>query len=96
MPQVLLGLLHAPEVQKEIGMEGSKAGELEKLFAETDGIWWQSRGFCRWLSSVKPLLNWRLKIRQWLKENVSPAKIRRLSELERRAQATHPRCRPII
>lgn len=43
VPQNLLGLIHDPIVQKEIGIPTSKLSELEEFLVEIDGPWWLAR-----------------------------------------------------
>ena len=43
VPQVLLALLHAPEVQQELKLSASQIEGLEQLFGDVDGPWFRAR-----------------------------------------------------
>lgn len=43
VPQNLLNLVHAPEVQKELGLAEKKLDEWEKVLREVDALWWPAR-----------------------------------------------------
>jgi len=43
VPQTLLGLVHAAEVQREIGLGGVKNAGFRDQLREIDGPWWRSR-----------------------------------------------------
>jgi peroxiredoxin len=43
VPQTLLGLIHAPEVQQEIGLENATSENFLRQLREIDGPWWRSR-----------------------------------------------------
>jgi peroxiredoxin len=43
VPQTLLGLIHAPEVQQEVGLKQPASDEFLKRLREVDGPWWRSR-----------------------------------------------------
>ena len=85
VPQVILPLLHTPQVQAELDIEGAKLGQLEQLFETVDGDWWRARNL--------PPLQQRAAIRKvekvvktWLTESLPREKLLRLADLERRAQ----------
>ena len=85
VPQVILPLLHAAEIQAEIGIQGTKLEQLEQLFAKVDGQWWRARNL--------PLLEQRAAIakvekvvKTWLTDSLPRGKLIRLADLERRAQ----------
>ena len=85
VPQVILPLLHAAEIQAEICIQGTKLEQLEQLFARVDGQWWRARNL--------PLLEQRAAIAEvekvvktWLTDSLPRGKLIRLADLERRAQ----------
>ena len=41
-PLYLLGLVHAREVHKELGLDAGQVKELEALFARVDAVWFPS------------------------------------------------------
>ena len=43
VPRQMLALLHAPEVHRELKLSKQQIADLEALFAEIDGPWFQSR-----------------------------------------------------
>lgn len=43
VPQTLLGLIHAPEVQREIGLDQPPGQEFLRRLRELDGPWWRAR-----------------------------------------------------
>jgi peroxiredoxin len=43
VPQTLLGLIHAPEVQQEIGLESATSEDFLGQLRDIDGPWWRSR-----------------------------------------------------
>lgn len=85
VPQVLLPLLHAGEVQKELGLEGPKLEQLEHLFSTVDGEWWRSRHLPPKEQRAAVGKVERV-VKQWLTESLPREKLRRLADLERRAQ----------
>lgn len=43
VPQTLLNLVHAPEVQEQLGLSEEKLAEWEDALRETDALWWPGR-----------------------------------------------------
>ena len=81
LPQNLLGLIHAPEVQTELGLSDEQRSELVKLFAEIDGEWFRARIQPpeSQFPVVKQLEN---RVREWLTANGTKDQLRRLNQLE--------------
>ncbi|RMF40701.1 MAG: hypothetical protein D6753_11055 [Planctomycetota bacterium] len=85
VPQTLLGLLHAPQVQKELGLTGARLEALESFFQQIDGPWFRSRN--------QPPAEGRKVVRQlerrawdWLTSRLPTAKLQRLRQIELRSQ----------
>lgn len=85
VPQVILPLLHTPQVQAELGIEGAKLGQLEQLFATVDGDWWRARNLPP--AEQRPATAKVEKaVKAWLTGALARDKLLRLADLERRAQ----------
>ncbi|MSR25798.1 MAG: redoxin domain-containing protein [Planctomycetaceae bacterium] len=85
VPQVILPLLHTPQVQAELGIEGAKLGQLEQLFATVDGDWWRARNLPP-LKQRAATAKVEKTMKTWLTESLPREKLLRLADLERRAQ----------
>ena len=85
IPQVILPLLHTPQVQAELGIEGAKLGQLEQLFATVDGDWWRARNLPP-LKQRAATAKVEKTMKTWLTESLPREKLLRLADLERRAQ----------
>jgi len=86
VPQVLLGLLHAPEVQRELGFSTrEKRSQLEAVFAKVDGDWWRARNL-PFAERRRVVLQCERTVRDWLFLHVDRASLERLEQLEFRAQ----------
>jgi thiol-disulfide isomerase/thioredoxin len=85
IPQVILPLLHTPQVQAEIGIEGAKLGQLEQLFAQVDGDWWRARNLPP-VQQRAATTKVEKMVKTWLTESLPREKLLRLADLERRAQ----------
>jgi peroxiredoxin len=87
IPQHLLGLMHAPEVHKELKLSDAQVASLEALFQEIDGTWFRAR--------IKPAEQQReiisqleARVRQLVMRIGTREQLRRLTQLEYRAQGT--------
>jgi len=85
VPQVILPLLHTPQVQAEIGIEGAKLAQLEQLFAQVDGDWWRARNLPP-VQQRAAITKVEKVVKTWLTESLPREKLLRLADLERRAQ----------
>jgi peroxiredoxin len=86
VPQVLLGLLHAPEVQRELGFSTREnRSQLEAVFAKVDGEWWRARNL-PFAERRRVVLQCERTVRDWLFLHVDRATLERLEQLEFRAQ----------
>lgn len=85
IPQVILPLLHTPQVQAELGIEGAKLGQLEQLFATVDGDWWRARNLPP-VQQRAATTKIEKMVKTWLTESLPRDKLVRLADLERRAQ----------
>lgn len=85
VPQVILPLLHTPQVQSELGIEGKRLEQLEQLFAKVDGDWWRARNLSPERQRAE---TGRVEtvVKAWLGESLPRDKLVRLADLERRAQ----------
>ncbi|MEO1498178.1 MAG: redoxin domain-containing protein [Planctomycetota bacterium] len=82
IPRNLLGLVHAPEVHEELGLNAEQVSGLEALFAaEVDGEWLRARNFN--VEKQAPIYD-RLEARvwAWFDEQANPQQSRRLRQLE--------------
>jgi peroxiredoxin len=93
VPQNLLKLIHTSEVQQELGLEGDK--RLLTILKEIDRIWWPARILPeeKQLATIRTL---EAKLLDSLKLIVTPAKLRRLREIEAQSQGTRSLIRPEI
>jgi peroxiredoxin len=86
VPQVLLGLLHAPEVQSELGFNTrEKRKHLEEVLGKVDGDWWRARNL-PFQERRRAIAQCERTVRDWLFLHVDRATLRRLEQLELRAQ----------
>jgi len=85
IPQVILPLLHTPQVQAEIGIEGAKLAQLEQLFATVDGDWWRARNLppAELRAATAKVEK---AVKTWLTGALPRERLVRLADLERRAQ----------
>lgn len=85
VPQVILSLLHSPQVQAELGIEGARLDQLEQLFAKVDGDWWRARNLPPAEQRVA-ITQVEKTVKTWLSGAIAREKLLRLADLERRAQ----------
>lgn len=86
VPQVLLGLLHAPEVQRELGFSTrEKRIQLEGMLDKVDGEWWRARNL-PFAERRRIVLQCERTVRDWLFLHVDRATLERLEQLEFQAQ----------
>jgi len=93
VPQNLLKLVHAPEVQKEIGLEGDE--RLRGILKDVDRVWWPSRILPE-AKQVETIRGLETKLLDGLKPILTSAKLRRLREIEAQSQGTRSLIRPEI
>ena len=91
IPQNLLKLVHTPEVQKELGLEGE--ARLRDVLREIDRTWWPSRNLLE-EKQTETTRELEKRLLDALGEILSPTKIRRLRELEMQSQGTRALLRP--
>lgn len=95
-PDVLLPLLHTPEVQRELGLaDAARLSSLETMLRQIDGPWWRAR--------ILPTDKQRAvtaeqerQAREWLTKSLAPDRARRLAEIEYRAQGARMLLRPDV
>ena len=85
VPRQTLPLLHAPEVQQELKLNAKQVTELESLFAEIDGPWFQLRNLSE--QQQLPILDsLDQRVHSWLAEHVTNEQRERLRQIELQAQ----------
>ncbi|MCR9291793.1 MAG: redoxin domain-containing protein [bacterium] len=86
IPQQLLPLIHAPEVQQELNLSPGQIQKLKELFSEIDGTWFRARNLPaeKRISVVTKLES---QLWQWFQKYGSDAQRKRLKQLEYRSQA---------
>ena len=93
VPQSLLKLVHTPEVQKELGLEGD--ARLLEILKDVDRVWWPSRNLPK-AKQVETTRELETRLIDALSKILSPATMRRLRELEIQSQGTRALVRPEI
>jgi peroxiredoxin len=85
LPQTLLPLVHAYEVQDELGLTDREVNDLEQVLRRLDGDWFRSR-------NLPPEGQWQeqdrlgVDFRKWSRAHWKPDRNRRLDQLELQAQ----------
>lgn len=93
VPQNLLKLIHAAEVQEELGIDDKLRVALEDHFAEIDGDWWRARQLpLKQRRQVIEKLEQRLVA--WLEDHLPTSAQSRLAELELQSLGTRALARP--
>lgn len=87
VPQNLLKLVHTPEVQKELGLEGTKLEDFVKELALVDGPWWRARILPQ-DKQRKIIAAQEAQLLSLLKKSVSEPKLKRLQQIELQSQGT--------
>ena len=85
VPQNLLKLIHTPEVQKELGLEDDP--RLLSILREIDRIWWPSRLLPE-AKQVEITRELETRLLEELSQILTPAKIKRLREIDIQSQGT--------
>jgi len=95
VPQNLLKLIHTPEVQKELQLEGDSLNAFLEELAVIDGLWWRVR--------IRPedeqrkvIANQEQLLIDSLSKYVSPEKMERLKQIELQSQGTRIFARPDV
>ncbi len=86
IPQTLLKLIHAPEVQEELGLQTNE-NALMAILREIDGTWWRSRNLPA-EQQRETIGELEKKLLVELKNLLTEDKIRRLREIEVQSQGT--------
>lgn len=81
VPQNLLGLVHAPEVQRELGLDAQQAERLEGLFAAIDGEWFRAR-ITKQEEQFATIDKLEQRLRAWFAQNTTAKQQDRLNQLE--------------
>jgi hypothetical protein len=84
VPRQLLPLLHTPEIHQELKFSKAQVDELESLFAEIDGSWFQSRILPpeQQLPILDALVD---RVHKWLDGHTTNEQQTRLSQIELQA-----------
>jgi peroxiredoxin len=93
VPQNLLKLVHAPEVQAEIGLNDDE--RLLTILRDIDRIWWPARILPE-TKQVETIRGLEEKLLDSLKPLLTPAQFRRLREIEAQSQGTRVLIRPEV
>ena len=93
IPRYFLGLIHAPQVHTEIGLNPSQVKELESLFTKIDGRWFRARNLPQ-AEQLEQLLRLESEAHQWFESNTSKTQRDRLRQLELQAQDIRMLLRP--
>ncbi|HBE70597.1 MAG TPA: hypothetical protein DDW52_20825 [Planctomycetaceae bacterium] len=87
IPRNLLKLLHAPEVQQELGLSAEKVTQMEdELFAKADGPWFRARSLASVEAEHKQLQRVERLVHSWLVKNFDAEQKQRLLQLEYQSQ----------
>lgn len=86
VPQVLLPLLHAPEVHQELKLSDSQIKQLEQFFVKADGPWFRARILPAQEQS-EVIAKLETLTHSWLTQHASAQQQQRLQELEYQAQS---------
>ena len=81
MPQNLLGLVHAPEVHQELGLDAKQVERLEALFTAIDGDWFRAR-ITKQEEQYATIDQLEQRVVTWFAQNTSAKQQDRLNQLE--------------
>jgi thiol-disulfide isomerase/thioredoxin len=87
IPHHLLGLVHAPEVHRELQLSQGQIDRLEKLFDQIDGQWWRARNLTPELNSAV-ILKLEKTVSDWFQTHATAVQVQRLEQLVLRSQGT--------
>jgi len=85
IPQRLLQLVHAPEVQGELELSADHLESLENLLVDVDAAWLPSRNLPP-AKQREVMIGFEKRVRDWAAENLSKRQVQRLHQIERQAQ----------
>ncbi len=86
IPQTLLKLIHAPEVQEELGLQADQ-NDLIAILRDIDGPWWRSRNLPE-EKQREAVVELEKKLLRELKGLLKEDKLKRLREIEMQSQGT--------
>lgn len=95
VPQNLLKLIHAPEVQQELDLQGDALNKLVEELIAIDKVWWPARILPE-EQQRKTVADQEKRLLEFLKGNLSKEKILRLKQIELQSQGTRMFARPDI
>jgi peroxiredoxin len=81
VPQNLLGLVHAPEVHQELGLDAKQVERLEALFTAIDGDWFRAR-ITKQEEQYATIDQLEQRVVTWFAQNTSAKQQDRLNQLE--------------
>ena len=93
VPQYLLGLLHAPEVHRELGLSPFQVEQLENLFGQIDGDWFRARNLPVDKQRAQVAEQEKIVL-QWFDQHGTERQRKRLTQLEMQAQSMRILLRP--
>ena len=95
VPQHLLGLLHAPEVHRELALSPPQIEELETMFGKLDGDWFRARNLST-AERRQKVAKLEQVYRDWFQGQGTPQQRERLAQLEMQAQSMRILLRPDV
>lgn len=95
VPQTLLGLVHAPEVQQEIGLGQPPSPEFVRQLRELDGPWWRARNLPE-ADRRAVVAKQEAALFELLGQQLSSSQLARLRQLELQAQGPRILLRPEV
>ncbi len=95
LPQVVLGLVHAPEIQEELGLSETGIRDLEQFFNGIDGDWFRSRNLPL-DQQVQTVAGIESKFWKWAESKWTKSQIQRLKSIELQAQGIRSLLRPDV
>lgn len=95
IPQFLLGLVHAPEVHKELKLSVNQIGDLETLLRRVDAEWFPARNLAADPQRAV-ILNLESQVWEWFGKNATQEQRQRLWQLECYAQGSRGLLRPDV
>jgi peroxiredoxin len=95
VPQYLLGLVHAPQVQQEIKLTPAEVAKLEAFLGTIDAKWLPVRPLPE-PERRAAIAELETQVWKWLSTHSKPAQVERLRQLELYAQGTRMLLRPDV
>jgi thiol-disulfide isomerase/thioredoxin len=87
IPRHLLGLIHAPEVHRELRLSQGQVDGLESLFDQVDGQWWRARNLTP-EENAEVILKLEKEVYEWFRTHATTEQRQRVAQLVLRSQGT--------